>query len=65
MPNLTDAQRDEIDQMSHFELCRAWRFGKPGDPLITGLAGDYLCRRLQALGGFTPEMSRKIGWDVA
>jgi hypothetical protein len=63
MPTMTDAQRDQIDKMSHLEMCRAWRFGRHNDPLITGIAGDYLCRRIQAGGGFTPDISRQIGWD--
>jgi CheY-like chemotaxis protein len=62
MPTLTDTQRDRIDQMSRLEMCRALRFGKAGDPLIAGIAGDYLLKRLQGLGGFPLNISRQIGW---
>jgi hypothetical protein len=65
MPTLTDAQRDQIDNMSHIEMCRTWQFARRDDPIIAGAAGGYLYRRLQALGGFTPDISRQIGWDVA
>jgi hypothetical protein len=65
MPALTDAPLHQVDTMSHIDLCRAWRFSKPGDPLTTGIVGDYLARRIRSLGGFTPEVSRHIGWDVA
>jgi hypothetical protein len=65
MPALIDALQQQVDTMCHIDLCRAWRFSKPGDPLTTGIVGNYLARRIQSLGGFTPEVSRQIGWDVA
>jgi hypothetical protein len=64
MPTLTDTQRNQIDQMSRLEMCRALRFGNAGGPLIAGIAGDYMLKRLQALGGFPRDISRQIGWDV-
>ncbi len=51
-----------IDNMTHMELCRMWRFATPGDPLLQGEAGDYFKARLDSFGGFTPAISKAIGW---
>ena len=51
----------QIDVMSHEDLCRRWRFSK-GDPLFQGEAGDHFATVLKAKGGFTPEISKQIGW---
>jgi hypothetical protein len=48
--------------MSHEDLCRRWRFSKAGVPLFQGEVGDYFADTLKARGGFTPEISRRIGW---
>jgi len=64
MSTLTDIQRDQIDNMSHLEMCRVWRLGTSGDPLTTGPLRDYLSKRLQSFGGFTPDINRQLGWDV-
>ena len=57
-----DEIKNEIDQMSHYELCRVWRFAKIGDPRFQGEAGDYFAQKLKEAGGFTPEISKAIGW---
>lgn len=55
----------EIDAMSHEELCYAWRFNPTGHYLFVGEIGSYATRRLhEHFGGFTPEISKKIGWDA-
>lgn len=59
--NLTKDVKARIDAMSHYDLCRTWRFAPIGDPLLQGEAGDYLKARLKALGGFTPEISKSLG----
>lgn len=53
--------KTEIDKMSHTELARRWRFGL--DDFWCGESGDYATKRFQELGGFTPEISKQIGWD--
>ena len=53
----------EIDGMSHEALCRYWRFAKCPDPLLQGEVGEYFKHRLfNHFGGFTPEISKKLGW---
>lgn len=57
--------KNQIDQMTHLELCRKWRFADAGDPLLQGEAGDYFKHRLFGdLGGFTPAISKAIGWKL-
>jgi len=52
-----------IDAMSHRELCSLWRHGDSGNKLLQGEAGAYLKDRLfNHFGGFTPEISKSIGW---
>ena len=51
-----------IDTMSQEDLCRTWRFAAVGDPLLQGEVGQYFSEKLQEKGGFTPEISKRIGW---
>ena len=60
---MTPEQKQQIDNMSHYQLCALWRFAKDGDPLLQGEAGDHVKKRLfEELGGFTPEISKSLGW---
>lgn len=52
----------EIEQASHEQLCRWWRF-LPIGSYPEGKAGDRLKERLfKEYGGFTPEISKSLGW---
>ena len=53
----------QIDAMSQLELCRHWRFAEIGDPLLQDETGDYFKHKLMEAGGFTPEISKSIGWE--
>jgi len=60
---LTPELKAEIDNMSHYEMCRVWRFAATGDRRIMGEAGQYFKQRLfDHFGGFTPEISKDLGW---
>lgn len=60
---LTPENKVAIDAMSHYDMCRMWRFAKSGEPLLMGKTGEYFTERLfQHFGGFTPEISKSIGW---
>ena len=60
---MTPAQQEQINQMSHMDLCRLWRHGQSGNPLLQGTAGALVKHRLfQELGGFTPALSKAVGW---
>lgn len=55
--------KKEIDELSHIQMARLWRFGPPGHiyfrsdlPLV-----QYFQRRFVKLGGMTPAISKAIG----
>lgn len=54
--------KEQIDAMSQEELCRKWRFAIPGDLMLQGEEGEYFAKRLTEKGGFTPEISKRLGW---
>ena len=63
-PKEMDPQTKElIDNMSHEEMARKWRFGTVGGPLFQGKTGKYFHQRFQELGGMTAKVSKAIGWD--
>lgn len=55
--------KDIIDNMTQFEMCRMWRFSEPGNPLFQGDTGDYFSKVLNEKGGFTPAISKALGWN--
>lgn len=59
---MTPEQKQIIDSMSQYELCSKWRFAPIGDPLLAGDTGEYFRKVLQEKGGFTPEISKQLGW---
>lgn len=62
---LTPEKQAVIDAMSQLELCRSWRFHPIGNPFWQGEAGQYATDRLwKHFGGFTPEISKALGWDA-
>ena len=52
----------KIDAMSQEELCKKWRFAPIGDPMFQGEEGEYFKKRLEEKGGFTSEISKRLGW---
>lgn len=55
----------EIDNLEHEEMARIWRFAKSGHPYLrsdTPMASHFL-NRFKQLGGWTSELSKKIGWE--
>lgn len=59
---LTPENKAKIDGMSRMELARMWRFAPPGEPLLQGKTGKYFEERFNSLGGFSPEISKALGW---
>jgi hypothetical protein len=59
---MTDKEKETIDNMSQYQLCRMWRFAKTGEPLLQGETGAYFAEVLKTKGGFTPEISKSLGW---
>jgi hypothetical protein len=65
---MTDRQEliDEIDGLSRLDLCRAWRFAPTGHKYFTDYEiGLYFHQRLKDAGGFSPEISKELGWEDA
>jgi len=57
--------KSKIDALSHEEICRIWRFGggrKEWFDVNHKASGYFLDRLFSHFGGFTPEISKKIGW---
>ena len=59
---MTPEQKTQIDSMSQEELCRRWRFAPVGDSLFQDDTGEYFSKVLKEKGGFTPEISKKLGF---
>ena len=57
---LTPELKARIDAMSREDLARAQHFAKAGDPIFQGNAGDYALARFTALGGWSPELSKRM-----
>lgn len=60
---MDEKMKSEIDNMSQEEMAYLWRFAPPGSPYFKGEVGAYFKARFNSLGGFTPEISKKIGWQ--
>ena len=57
-----ETHKATIDQMNQEDMCRLWRFAPSGHPyFITGTPlTDYFRARFDELGGFIPEISKRI-----
>ncbi len=56
--------KEKIDAMTQEEMAWEWRFGLEGfGSMLNGQAGIYFQDRFTELGGMTPAISKKIGWD--
>ena len=54
----------DIYQMSQEDMAQLWRHAPAGHPYFDSTLPlyDVFKRRFDELGGFTPEISKKIGW---
>ena len=57
----------EVNNMSHYTMCRYWRFGAPPGKEIyfdsTGpIAKVFKERLFKHFGGFTSEISKSLSW---
>jgi len=56
----------EINNMSHLELARIWRFAPSGDEMLdmTKPYSKIIEHRLfEEFNGFTPKISKALGWN--
>lgn len=68
-PELTDEQTAQytaqINGFDQYEMCRQWRFSKPGTyPWFDTQSPLWPIweKRFKELGGFTPAISKSLGW---
>ena len=56
--------KEDIDKLSHYDMCYQWRFytSEQFVKSYPGELGEYFAKRLKDLGGFTPEISKRLGW---
>ena len=62
---VNEKEISKIKAMAHEEMCRLWRFAPSGHPYFdSGLPYYEIFRErlFDHFGGFTPELSKKIGW---
>ena len=56
--------KDDIDKLGREAMCRLWRYAPSGHAYFQyGPIYDHFKKRFDSLGGFSPEISKKIGWD--
>lgn len=60
---MTEEQKAVIDGLDQYQLCRIWRFSSVGESLLQGDTGKYFKEKLDEKGGFTPEISKSLGWE--
>ena len=54
-----------INHMSHHDMCSLWRFAPLGHPYFDStqpMAEVFKKRLFEHHGGFTPEISKSLGW---
>jgi len=64
-PEEIQKEIDIINNMSHKEMCSLWRFSKLGRKYFDATLPfhDIFKKRLfEHFGGFTPEISKELGW---
>jgi hypothetical protein len=56
---------NDVNNMTHYELARLWRFGTSDHLYIkTPAIFDAVMNRLfEHFGGITPSISKQVGWE--
>lgn len=56
---------NRINKMSHMEMASLWRFAPLGHPFFDKSLPYYteFKKRFDELCGFTPEISKEVGWN--
>lgn len=54
--------KEKIDNMTHSQMAAKYRFTEAGHPIFRFPLFDYFMERFNKLGGFTPRISKQIGW---
>ena len=61
---VVDPEVEKINSMSQYEMASLWRFAPSGHPWFDGTKPYFKIfdKRFKELGGFTPEISKQLGW---
>ena len=61
----TDPEFAKIESMTQYEMAQLWRFAPSGHPYFDSTKPYYavFAARFAALGGFTPAISKALGWE--
>lgn len=64
-PEEIKKHKEKIYRMSREAMCHLWRFAPSGHPYFVSGTELNECfeKRFKDLGGFSPEISKKIGWE--
>ena len=64
MENLEEKEIEKINQMSQIEMASLWRFAPSGHPYFDKTKPFFKVfdKRFKQLGGFTPTISKSLGW---
>ena len=56
---------DGINSLSRYDMCRLQRFAPSGHPYFDSSKPYYevFKKRFDELGGFSPEISKQLGWS--
>ena len=58
-----EKHKKNIDALTQTEMCILVRFARAGHPYFqVGPVNDYFQKRFKERGGFTPAISKAIGW---
>ena len=59
-----EEEKKKIDGMSRYDMAKLWRFARSGHPYFRTDVPlyDYFKKRFDELGGFSPGISKAIGW---
>lgn len=61
---MTDAEQIEVDKLTQKEMCELVRFAPSGHKYFTDSAlSEYFMAEFKKKGGFTPALSKEIGWE--
>lgn len=60
-----EAEVAKINALSRVEMARMWRFSPSGNPYFdsTNPLSEVFLSRFKELGGWSPSISKEIGWD--
>jgi hypothetical protein len=65
MSDLDIQLQEQLESMTQYEMARMWRFHKGPHPYFdnTNPLSQRFTERFKELGGFTPEISKSLGWE--